>query len=414
MTGAEKYWLHYWLQDNIIAWARGGVHGPHCGVDNPGGCMREPLDEFLGTMPALTEVQQFWDRLRWFGPAVILAAIAVARPEIRGLTPGGLVIVVTVLLLVPVLVNLVTGRAKAVNAEQVPNRTQLLALAIDAVVILAVVALFCLDDPRSDAFVLLLLPQLQMATTRRLPLMIATAAVSGVAFVGIEVVAAGINDVAAPWSMIGSRLALLVLGAAILGRISRLLARHMSSLRELHRAVAHRALHDPLTGLPNRALFFERVGVALARQERSGVRFAVVFVDLDDLKMVNDTLGHSAGDELIRVTARRLRDELRTTDTPARLGGDEFAALLDEPGNDDDLEKLARRLVDRLGQPISSSALHLRVSVSIGVATSERISSADELLHRADTAMYRAKAEGKGRVVHFDITRPEDVRELGR
>jgi diguanylate cyclase (GGDEF)-like protein len=371
--------------------------------------MREPLGELLGTMPALTEVQQFWDQVRWCGPVVMLAALAVARPEIPGLLTGGLVAMVAVILLTPVLVNLVSGHAKAVDAEHVPSRTQLVALGIDAMVILAVVALFCLDNPRSDAFALLLLPQLQMATTRMLPLMIATAAISGVAFVGIEVVAAELHDVAAPWPTIGSRLALLIIGAAILGRISHLLARHFSSLRELHRTVAHRALHDPLTGLPNRALFFERVHVALARQERSGARFAVVFVDLDDLKMVNDTLGHSAGDELLRVTARRLRDKLRTTDTPARLGGDEFAALLDEPGGNDDLENLARRLVDRLGQPISNTALHLRVSVSIGVATSEHISSADELLHRADTAMYRAKAEGKGRVVHFDASHPEDV-----
>jgi diguanylate cyclase (GGDEF)-like protein len=376
--------------------------------------MREPLGELLGTMPALTEVQHFWDQVRWCGPAAMLAAVAVARPEIPGLPAGGLVAVVAVILLTPLLVAFASRRAKAADPEQVPNRPQLVALVIDAVVVLAVVALFCLDEPRSDAFALLLLPQLQMATTRRLPLMIATAAISGAAFVGIEVVAAELHGIATPWPTIGSRLTLLILGAAILGRISRLLARHISSLRELHRAVAHQALHDPLTGLPNRALFFERVGVALARQERADARFAVVFVDLDDLKMVNDTMGHSAGDELLRVTARRLRDELRTTDTPARLGGDEFAALLDEPGDNDDLENLARRLLDRLGQPISNTALHLRVSVSIGVATSEHISSADELLHRADTAMYRAKAEGKGRVVHFDATRPEDVRELGR
>jgi diguanylate cyclase (GGDEF)-like protein len=376
--------------------------------------MREPLGEVLGTMPALTEVQHFWDQVRWYGPAAMLAALAVARPEIPGLPTGGLVAVVAVILLTPLLVGLVTRRAKAADPEQVPNRTQLVALVIDAVVILAVVALFCLDEPRSDAFALLLLPQLQMATTRRLPLMIATAAISGAAFVGIEVMAAELHGIATPWPTIGTRLSLLILGAAVLGRISRLLSGHISSLRELHRAVAHRALHDPLTGLPNRALFFDRIGVALARQERSDARFAVVFVDLDDLKMVNDTMGHSAGDELLRVTAGRLRDELRTTDTPARLGGDEFAALLDEPGDNDDLENLARRLLDRLGQPISNTALHLRVSVSIGVATSEHISSADELLHRADTAMYRAKAEGKGRVVHFDATRPEDVRELGR
>jgi diguanylate cyclase (GGDEF)-like protein len=406
--------LHHSRPDNIIGVARGGARGPRSGVSETGGGMREPVGELLGTMPALTEVQQFWDRVRWLGPVLMLVTLGVYRPQIPGVPTGGLIAAIAVILLTPVLVSRITRSGNPVDMEQIPSRRQLRELMSDAVVILAFVALFCLSDPSSDAFALLLLPQLQMATTRKLPLMITMAAVSGAAFVGIERLAAHLHGIAAPWSMIGSRLALLILGAAILGRISRLLARHISALRELHRAVAHRALHDPLTGLPNRALFFERVGVALARQERSGARFAVVFVDLDDLKMVNDTLGHSAGDELLRVIARRLHDELRTTDTPARLGGDEFAALLDEPGGNEDLENLARRLLDRLGQPISNSAVRLPVSVSIGVATSEHISSADELLQRADKAMYRAKAEGKGRVVLFDANQPEDIRESGR
>jgi diguanylate cyclase (GGDEF)-like protein len=391
-----------------------GSGGPRGGeFSEPVEALKDPIGELSGTLPALTEVQRFWRQLRWLAPPLILGALLVARPRIPHAESWAVLAAGVVLALVPPVVNLMSGRETAVRVEQIPSRRQTAALLVDAVVILTLVAVFSLADPHSDTFALLLLPQLQMATTRRMPLMTVTAAVGCVAFVGIELYAARLHGLAVPWSAITGRLALLLLGAVILGRIALLLARHLRALQELHRDAAHRALHDPLTGLPNRALLFERIGVALARQERSGARFAVVFVDLDDLKTVNDTLGHAAGDELLRVIATRLGDELRATDTPARVGGDEFAALLDDPGDDDDLENLARRLLDRLGRPISANSLDLPASVSIGVATSERISSADELIRRADAAMYRAKAEGKGRVAHFDVDDPADIPRNG-
>lgn len=373
--------------------------------------MREPVGEPLGTMPALTEVQRFWRQLRWVSPALMLVTLLVVRPQVPGTGPAVPLVVSGFVFITPLLVNLYGARGSSAQ-EQIPNRRDLFGLAADALVMLTFVALFCLSDPRSDAWVLLLLPQLQMATTRRASLMLTTAAVSCAALAGIEMYAAALHDIAVPWPTIAARLVLLTIGALVLWRIAHILSVHIAALRELHRTVAHQALHDPLTGLPNRALFFERVRVALARQQRSGVRFAVVFVDLDDLKIVNDTLGHPAGDELLRVTAERLRDELRATDTPARMGGDEFAALLDDTGGDQNLEDLARRLLDRLGQPIVTTSLRLRTSVSIGVATSEHITSAEELIQRADAAMYRAKAGGKGRVVHFDVDDPTDIREV--
>jgi diguanylate cyclase (GGDEF)-like protein len=341
----------------------------------------------------------------------MLATLVVVRPRVPGASVALLVIVGAVVVITPLIVNVWCARGSRVR-EPIPNRRDLFGLVSDALVMLTFVALFCLSDPRTDAFALLLLPQLQMATTRRPSLMATTGVLSCASLVALEVYAARLHGSAVPWPTIAARVALLTVGAVVLWRIAHILGVHIAALRELHRVVAHQALHDPLTSLPNRALFFERVRIALARQQRSGVRFAVVFVDLDDLKIVNDTLGHSAGDELLRVTAERLRDELRATDTPARLGGDEFAALLDDPGGDENLEDLTRRLLDRLGQPISTPALHLRTSVSIGVATSEHITSADELIQRADFAMYRAKAEGKGRVVHFDVDDSTDISEL--
>jgi diguanylate cyclase (GGDEF)-like protein len=406
--------LHHTGRTKIIPVSAEGSGGPQGGENGPGGGMLEPVGDLERALPALTEVQQFWRQLRWLGPLLLVGALIVTRPRIPNLGTDGMMAAAVVLVLTPPLVNLLTRRETTVPMGQTPTRGQTVALVIDAFVILAVVALFCLAEPGSDAFALLFLPQLQMASTSRPPLMIATAVASCAAFLGIELLSAQLHGIGVSWSAIGARLTLLLIGAAVLGRIAVLFARHLSALRELHRDVAHRALHDPLTGLPNRALLFERIGVALARQERSGARFAVLFVDLDDLKTVNDTLGHAAGDELLRVTATRLHDELRTTDTPARLGGDEFAALLDDPGDDGDLESLGRRLLDRLGQPISADAQRLRASVSIGMATSEHISSAEELIRRADAAMYRAKAEGKGRIMHFNVDEPVDVREAGR
>ncbi|HSK90487.1 MAG TPA: GGDEF domain-containing protein [Euzebyales bacterium] len=373
--------------------------------------MHGTVGEDVGAMPALTEVQQLWRQLRWLAPALLLGALVVARPLVPGLPAGWLLAIGVTLVLTPALVNLATLPDPDAAAVPVPSPRQVAALGVDALVVLTFVALFTLADPGSDAFALLLLPQLQMATTRRVPLMLLTAAAGCAAFVAIELQAARLHDIAVPWATVGGRITLLVLGAGILARVSRVLANHIRALRALHRSMAHRALHDPLTGLPNRALFFERLRIALARQQRTGIRFAIVFVDLDDLKAVNDTLGHPAGDELLRVTARRLRDELRMTDTPARLGGDEFAALLERPGDDENLEDLGHRLLERLGQPVGWTTLHLPVSVSIGVASSEHATSAEELVGRADAAMYRAKAGGKGRIEHFDAG---DVREVGR
>ncbi|HSK96178.1 MAG TPA: GGDEF domain-containing protein [Euzebyales bacterium] len=372
--------------------------------------MGDGVTEPLGSLPALTQMQELWRRLRWLAPLLIAAALALSRPAVPGLAPRGTALVVGLLLLAPPLVNLVTGPPGAPADEHGAGRHQLAALAADAVVVVALVALFVLADPRSDAFALLLLPQLQMATTRRSGVMVLTAALTGAALIAVELRAAMLHGLGAVWPLIWGRLALLAFAAVVLANMARLLDRHIQALRTLHRDVAHRALHDGLTGLPNRALFFERVDLALARQRRSGNPFAVVFVDLDDLKAVNDSRGHAVGDELLQITAARLRDELRVTDTPARLGGDEFAALLDGPGGDAHVEDVTRRLLARLSEPISTPTLDLRPSVSIGVAGSEDLTSAQELVKRADTAMYRAKARGKGRVVRFAVDDPDDPR----
>ncbi len=168
------------------------------------------------------------------------------------------------------------------------------------------------------------------------------------------------------------------------------------------------AQHDSLTGLPNRRLFRDRLEQALAAARKSdGGRAALLMIDLDHFKPVNDTLGHAAGDELLRAAARRLAGEVRAGDTIARLGGDEFAvvqATVREPG---DAAALAGRLVAALRLPFAIDGQAVRVGATVGVAMfPDDAEDAEALLRRADRALYRAKADGRGR--HRSFSRALD------
>jgi diguanylate cyclase (GGDEF)-like protein len=163
----------------------------------------------------------------------------------------------------------------------------------------------------------------------------------------------------------------------------------------------YQALHDILTGLPNRALLLDRIEHAIARQEREPSGVAVLFVDLDNFKSINDTLGHAAGDEYLKAVAGRLTAALRSSDTVGRLGGDEFVVLVEEPGLLGGPELVAQRIMDVFAEPIHVSGVATPVSCSIGIALS-RGEGAESLLQDADVAMYRAKADGRKRYVMFE------------
>jgi diguanylate cyclase (GGDEF)-like protein/PAS domain S-box-containing protein len=160
----------------------------------------------------------------------------------------------------------------------------------------------------------------------------------------------------------------------------------------------HRAFHDPLTQLANRALFADRVDHALARLARDGRSLAVVVLDLDGFKTINDSLGHTAGDQLLVAAAQRLHNQLRPGDTAARLGGDEFAILLEDVEELSDATALAERLRDVFSAPFSIAGKQLLVTSSVGVAQNRPGDGPEELVRNADMAMYRAKADGKSRV----------------
>ena len=179
--------------------------------------------------------------------------------------------------------------------------------------------------------------------------------------------------------------------------------RDISERRDLQDQLEHQAFHDPLTGLANRALFGDRVAHALARR-RPRAAVGVLLIDLDDFKTINDSLGHAAGDELLRAVGARLAGCVREEDTAARLGGDEFALLL-EAATTVDAASTADRVHAVLREPMSIAGLQLAVNASIGIAVAtSRTGSADELLRNADVAMYQAKARGKGASVQFETS----------
>ena len=176
-----------------------------------------------------------------------------------------------------------------------------------------------------------------------------------------------------------------------------------SSLNRAYDESRHQALHDALTGLPNRALFINRLQQSIDRKSREPGTSAVLYMDLDQFKVINDSLGHEAGDELLIEVARRLQSCLRPTDTAARLGGDEFTILLDEISGPADAIKVAERVASALKSPftLGENQVFATTSVGISLGTSDQ-TKPNDLLRDADVAMYEAKKEGKARYKMFD------------
>src|SRR5437588_7560745 len=167
--------------------------------------------------------------------------------------------------------------------------------------------------------------------------------------------------------------------------------------------LAHRALHDPLTGLPNRALFVDRLGVALDRSRRTNGTVAVMFLDVDNFKRVNDRFGHAAGDRLLAGLAGRLQKLLRPMDTVARFGGDEFTLLFEDLATEREVVLIADRVSRAASSPIRVGGRTTTTSVSIGIAMVDNPSvGPDTVIREADAAMYRAKELGRSRYELYD------------
>ena len=171
--------------------------------------------------------------------------------------------------------------------------------------------------------------------------------------------------------------------------------RDVTEQRQLEEKLKHQAFHDALTGLPNRLLFQDRISRRVASARRDGTTVGVLFVDLDDFKVVNDTMGHGVGDELLAAVGVRLSGLIRDCDTAARLGGDEFALLIGSAANCDAVEAAASRVVEAFGEPFALASGAVLTPVTVGVATTSDSADTDELLRHADLALYAAKAAGK-------------------
>jgi diguanylate cyclase (GGDEF)-like protein len=188
-------------------------------------------------------------------------------------------------------------------------------------------------------------------------------------------------------------------------------SRDISERKAFEEQLTHQAFHDPVTGLANRALFAERVRHAIARTRREHHSVAVVFLDLDDFKTINDSLGHAAGDEVLAEVAKRLATSIRASDTAARFGGDEFALLLEDIDGVQEAADTADRVLESLALPlrVAHKELSLRCSIGISVVSQGVAAGAEELIRDADAAMYRAKRDGKGSYRMFEPEMHEGV-----
>jgi diguanylate cyclase (GGDEF)-like protein len=188
-------------------------------------------------------------------------------------------------------------------------------------------------------------------------------------------------------------------------------SRDVSERKVFEEQLAHQAFHDGVTGLANRALFAERVRHAIARGRRERRGLAVIFLDVDDFKTINDSLGHAAGDEVLIEVARRLDASIRGADTAARFGGDEFAVLLEDVQDSQEAADAAERILEALAVPLVAAhkELSMRCSLGISVCEHESGTDADEMIRDADAAMYIAKRDGKGGYRLFEPAMHEGV-----
>lgn len=193
-------------------------------------------------------------------------------------------------------------------------------------------------------------------------------------------------------------------GTDELGKLAATINETLDRLQKAQQLLRHDALHDPLTGLANRSLFFQQMDVSLLKlQSTPSSHFAVLLIDLDHFKRINDSLGHEAGDKLLTLAAERLRQSFRKTDTVARLGGDEFAVLLDPIVKGKDAENLAQHLLKNLQETVlwDGHPMHLAASIGIAVCTDPG-STVEQLVREADMAMYSAKRKGKNNIEMFN------------
>ncbi|MES9886245.1 MAG: diguanylate cyclase, partial [Candidatus Sedimenticola sp. 6PFRAG1] len=190
----------------------------------------------------------------------------------------------------------------------------------------------------------------------------------------------------------------------VMGELEQRVAERTAELSDANKALTRLASYDSLTKLPNRALFKERLKMALAHARRNQTEVALLFMDLDGFKQVNDLLGHEAGDRVLQETARRLGSCIREEDTLARMGGDEFTVILGNLRNRDDSTLVASKLIHAIDAPYDIDGTTQHVGISIGISTyPDDSDDMDTLLQHADDAMYNVKRSGKNNYLYYSV-----------
>ena len=223
---------------------------------------------------------------------------------------------------------------------------------------------------------------------------------------GVIEIYSDVSDLVAERGRVAWQVAAIVLGAlsalyaflvVIVRKADRIIGAQQLERMEREKQIRHQAYHDPLTRLPNRLFFSERIGEEIAEARRFGGQFALMYVDLDRFKIVNDSLGHEAGDALLRTSTQRLRSCLREGELLFRMGGDEFTVIVPRFGGPEDLARMAQRIIEAMAVPAEVQGHELPVGVSLGIAVYPADGDdAEVLIRNADAAMYEAKARGRG------------------
>jgi diguanylate cyclase (GGDEF)-like protein len=215
------------------------------------------------------------------------------------------------------------------------------------------------------------------------------------------------------WMIVAALCALTALGFwALWRRLNADLLQAENAFRDTQREMTQMALHDTLTGLPNRRYLYEQLERAMARRDREAASFATLLIDLDGFKPINDRFGHGIGDQVLITIGQRLATHVRRDEVAARIGGDEFVVMMQRGGDDEGLLRAAARLVTAIAEPIMFGDTVLRVGASVGIAVyPDDASDAEELVRRADVAMYRAKHDGLGGVRFFQSSMDAEVHE---
>jgi diguanylate cyclase (GGDEF)-like protein len=240
-----------------------------------------------------------------------------------------------------------------------------------------------------------------VAHSRKLIAPIVSAAIATIGLTSFAIVVLVRREGVSPLQLFSNIWPLVVTSAVavtlVMSVLYRALLEVVQELQAREAAAQHAALHDPLTGLPNRALLEDRLDHAITRCKREGEKIALLMLDLDRFKSVNDTYGHAVGDELVRQVGVRLKELLREADTVARIGGDEFTILQSGPVDSEDVKRLCDRIIAALHAPFEIAGHQVEVGASIGAAlVSSAAETSAEILRKADHLMYRAKSGGRG------------------